>query len=541
MLQRIGSFIGWVGTALVFGAVAVVWGPSFGISAIPAEWGPNARYAAWAGLACVFIYMATQWKDIAQSLSRRQTRLSSIALSTVVVVLALLIGVNYLASRRNKRWDLTANQQFSLSDQTRQILQKLDAPVKVIVFDRPVEFDKFRDRLNEYAYVSKQVSVDYVDVDKQPVLANQNQVQSYGTVVFNYKGRTERVVSADEQQLTNGLIKLITGAERTVYFLQGHGEKDIASSERSGYSEIASGLQSDNFKTAPLVLAQAGAVPADATVVVVAGPSTDLLAPEVDLLKKYLDGGGKLLVMADPPRKADEAPFTNLAALLHDWAIDLGNNVVVDVSGVGQLLGTDASVPVAAPPYPSHAIGQGFNLLTAYPLTRSVTPVSGGVNGRTAQTFIQTSANSWGETNLAEMFATRKVENDKAADLQGPISIAAAVSAPVAGAAPAKPPTPGEAAKDEAPKPETRMAVIGDADFASNSLLGIQGNRDMFLNTLNWLSQQENLISIRPKDPQDRRLTMTASQQVAVRWLALLVVPAVIWGAGIYNWSRRRG
>jgi ABC-type uncharacterized transport system involved in gliding motility auxiliary subunit len=531
MLNRIGSFIGWVGTVLVFGAVAVrLFRP---------EWNQYAQYAAWAGLACVLLYMASQWREVAASLSRRQTRLSTIAASTVVVVLALLVAANYLASRRNKRWDLTANQQFSLSDQTRQILQKLDAPLTVKVFDRPAEFDRFRDRLNEYAYVSKNVSVEYVDVDKQPVLANQNQVQSYGTVVFDYKGRTERVVSSEEQQLTNGLIKLISGEQRTVYFLQGHGEKDTASSERGGYSEIASGLQSENFKVAPLVLAQAGAIPADATVVVVAGPMTDLLAPELDLLRKYVEGGGKLLVLVDPPRKADDAPLPNLTGFVREWAIEVGTNVVVDVSGVGQLLGTDESVPVAAPPYPAHPIAQSFRLLTAYPLARSVTPVSGGVNGRTAQTFIQSSTNSWGEVNLTEMFTSRKVENDKAADLQGPVSIAAAVSV----AAPAAPAAPGGAAAkpEDAPKPETRVAVIGDSDFASNALLGIQGNRDMFLNTVTWLSQQENLISIRPRDPQDRRLTLTGSQQTAVKWFALLVLPAAIWGAGIISWSRRRG
>jgi ABC-type uncharacterized transport system involved in gliding motility auxiliary subunit len=241
----------------------------------------------------------------------------------------------------------------------------------------------------------------------------------------------------------------------------------------------------------------------------------------------------------DPPRKAGDASLTNLTAFLREWAFDLGTNVVVDVSGVGQLLGTDASVPVAAPPYPAHPITQSFRLLTAYPLARSVTPVSGGVNGRTAQTFIQSSTNSWGETNLTEMFTSRKVENNKDADLQGPISMAAAVAIAAPGA-PA-PAAGAEAKPDEAPKPETRVAVVGDSDFASNALLGIEGNRDMFLNAITWLSQQENLISIRPRDPQDRRLTLTGSQQTAVKWFALLVLPAAIWGAGIISWSRRRG
>jgi ABC-type uncharacterized transport system involved in gliding motility auxiliary subunit len=537
MLKLIGSAIGWVGTALVFGALAV--------RALKPEWNQYAYYSALAGLACVLFYMATQWREVAGSFSKRQTRLGTIAGSTVVVVLALLVAVNYLASRRNKRWDLTANQQFSLSDQTRQILQKLDAPLQIRVFDQPTQFDRFRDRLNEYAYVSKQVSVEYIDVDKQPVVATQNQVQAYGTVVFDYKGRTERVVSSDEQQLTNGLIKLITGQQRKIYFLQGHGEKDIASSERAGYASIVSGLQSENFATEPLVLAQTGSVPADASIVVIAGPTTDLLPPEIEMLQKYLDGGGKVVALVDPPAKAGDPPLANLVAFLRGWAVDIGNNVVVDVSGVGKFIGTDESVPVAAR-YPTHPIVADFRLLTAYPLARSVTPVSGGVNNRTAQLFVETSPNSWGETDLASLFDSGKVENDTAKDVQGPVPIGVAVSAPAA-AAPAPQsatdgqPAQGEAKPDEAPKPETRLAVVGDSDFAANFALGISGNRDLFLNIVNWTAQQENLISIRPRDPEDRRLTLTASQQNAVKWFALLLVPAAVWGAGIWSWSRRRG
>lgn len=531
MLKQIGSVIGWIGTALVFGAVAVrLFRP---------EWNQYAYYSAWAGLACVLVYMATQWREIADSFTKRQTRLGSIAFSTVVVVLGILVAANYLSSRRNKRWDLTSNQQYSLSDQTKQILQKLDAPLGVKVFDRPTEFDRFRDRLDEYAYVSKNVSVEYIDVDKQPVLANQNQVQAYGTVVLDYKGRTERVVSSDEQQLTNSLIKVITGAERKVYFVQGHGEKDTTSSERSGYSTILSGLQSENYATDTLVLAQTGSVPADASVVVIAGPTVDLLPSEIDALRTYLEAGGKLVVLADPAGKGGQ-PLTNLTAFLKEWGVDLGNNVVIDISGVGQLIGTDESVPVAAR-YPAHPIVEGFRLLTAYPMARSVSPVSGGTNGRTAQTFIETSPNAWGETDLAGMFASGKVENDKTKDQQGPVPLGVAVSVPAPNAPAPPAPAEGQPKPEEPPKPESRLVVVGDSDFAANSALGIQGNRDLFLNIVNWAAQQDELISIRPKDPEDRRLTLTASQQTTLFWASVVVLPAIIWGAGIYSWSRRRG
>jgi ABC-type uncharacterized transport system involved in gliding motility auxiliary subunit len=211
--------------------------------------------------------------------------------------------------------------------------------------------------------------------------------------------------------------------------------------------------------------------------------------------------------------------------------MDVGNNVVVDVSGMGQLIGTDVSVPVAAN-YPSHPITARFSYLTAYPLARSVVPVPGGVNGHTAQTFIETSPRSWAETDIKSLFSSGKVGFDEGKDLKGPVSIAAAVNAASTSDAPK--------IETDAPKAETRVAVIGDSDFATNSVLGIQGNRDMFMNTVGWLSQQENLISIRPKEADDRRITMTSAQQSNVTWLALLIIPGFIFGSGVYTWWRRR-
>jgi len=184
--------------------------------------------------------------------------------------------------------------------------------------------------------------------------------------------------------------------------------------------------------------------------------------------------------------------------------------------------------------YPSHPITQRFNYLTAYPLARSVTPVTGGVNNHTAQAFVETSQQSWAETDLKGLLTSGQVSLDETkGDKKGPVSIAAAVSA--VSTAPAKP---GEDAS--APKPETRVVVIGDSDFVANAGLGVQGNRDLFLNTVGWLSQQENLISIRPKEVNDRRITLTATQQTNLMWLSLLVIPGFIFGTGVYTWWRRR-
>src|SRR4030095_12541923 len=352
MVNRILSIVGWIGTGLVLVAVAIRFG-------YPAreQW---AYYLAWAGLVCVLAYSLSQWREVAKVFSRRQARYGTLAATSGLVVLGILIAINYIGAKQNKRWDVTANKQFSLADQSKNVLSKLDAPLQVMVFAQEPEFPRYQDKMKEYEYASKKISTEYIDPDKKPTVAKQNQIQQYGTIVFNYKGRTERVTSDSEQDITTGIIKVVTGQQKKIYFTQGHGEKDNGSAERDGYNAIAAALGRENYTVDKVVIAQQGAVPEDAAVVIVAGPRTDLFPPEIEALKTYLGKSGKLLLELDPPDKTDSAPLTNLIALAHDWGMDVGTDVVVDVSGMGRLIGTDASVPVAAN-YPSHAITQRFN------------------------------------------------------------------------------------------------------------------------------------------------------------------------------------
>jgi gliding motility-associatede transport system auxiliary component len=533
MLNRILSIVGWLGTALVFAAVAVRF--------LKPEWQQYASWAAWAGLACVVAYTLGQWRDIAAVFKQRQTRFGTIAATSVLVVLGILIAVNYLSNRRNKRWDLTSSKEYTLSDQSRKILGSLDAPVKALVFAQERDFPRFKDSLSEYEYASKnKLTTEYVDADRKPVLVNQYKVQSYNTVVFEYKGRTERVVSesANESDLTNALIKVITGQQKKIYFTQGHGEKDTAETENRGYSRIAAALGSENYGVDKVVLAQQTDVPADATVVLIAGPKADLLPNEVEELKRFLRKGGKLGVLIDPPERADSPPLTNLFALLKEWSVDVGTDLVIDP--ISSVSGTGGAYPAVAS-YPRHPITEGFNrVITMFPLVRSVSAAPAGSDGKSAQSFIETSPQSWAETDLKSLFANQPPEKDTAkGDKAGPISIGVAVSAPAADAPAPPPPAPGTDSNPP-PKPETRVAVLGDSDFVVNNALQVDGNRDLFINMVGWLAQQENLLSIRPRQPDDRRVTMTEDQQRRVLWLSLLVIPGAIMAAGIFTWWQRR-
>jgi ABC-type uncharacterized transport system involved in gliding motility auxiliary subunit len=526
MMNRILSLVGWLGTALVFVAVAIRFG-------FPAK-EQYAYYLAWGGLVCVLLYTAGQWREIAKVFERRQTRYGTLTTTSVLVVLGILVAINYIGARQHKRWDLTANKQFGLAEQSRNVVEKLDAPVQIQVFADEAQFGRFQERLKEYEYASKNVKTEYIDPDKNPTATKAAGVTQAPMVLINYKGRTERITSDNEQDITNAIIKVTTSRQAKVYFTQGHGEKDTAGAERDGYNTIAGALAKENYTVDKVSIAQAGSVPADASIVVIAGPKVDFFAPEIDALNTYLGKQGKLLLEIDPPEKFDSPPLTNLIALAHEWGIQVGNNIVVDVSGMGRMFGTDASVPVVGPPYPSHPITTRFTLITAFPLAREASPISGGVDGHTAQPFIETSARSWAETDLKSLMTKGEVSLDESkGDKKGPIALGSAVSA----AAPGPPPAPGNT---DVPKPETRVVVIGDSDFASNAALGAPGNRDLFMNTIGWLAQQDNLISIRPKDPDDRRITLTATQESNLFWLSLLIIPALVFGAGLMTWMKRR-
>ncbi len=532
-MTRFVNVLGWIGTALVVAAVAT----RFIRPELQHVW----QRLAIAGLVVVLVYLMTQWREFVGAWSRRGTRAGALTSASVILLLAILVGINYVATRQHKRWDLTEGGQFTLSDQSRRMLGSLESPVNVKVFARDTEFPRFRDRLEQYTYASRQVNVEYIDPDKQPAVARQWQVQAYGTIAVEHDGRIERITSDTEQDITNAIVKAVEGGEKKVYFVQGHGERDPTSADqRTGYNAIAAALQRDNFSVEKVVLAQQQEVPADAAVLVVAGPKTDFLPPEIDMVRRYLDKGGKLLLLLDPPDGPDAAPVTGLVTLAREWGVDVATNVVVDVSSVGQLLGAGPSMPVVAT-YPDHPITENFGLITAFPLARSVTPIEGGANGRTALPIATTSEQSWAETDLGAVFAGRPVANDEGTDSPGPITLAAAigVDAPNAPAPPA--PAAGDAPADTPPRPQTRIVVVGDSDFAANGVLGTQGNRDFFLNAVNWVAQQENLIAIRPKQADDRRVTMTEDQQRRVLYLSVLGLPLLVAGLGVWTWSRRRG
>jgi len=521
-VKRLLAALGWVGVALVGAAVVIRFTQPDLL-----EW---SQRLAIAGLVTTLLYTLGQWREIARSFQGKNVKYGSMTAGSVLLVLGILVAINWIGNRQNKRWDFTETQQFSLSEQSKKIVQGLTAPVNVKVFHAAGDRRRFEDRMAEYQYLSSQVKVEYFDIDGSPIEAQKYEIQQYGTIIFEHAGRTERTLQSGEQDITNALIKVIEGKAKKIYFVQGHGERDSANGEARGMSAIAGALKGDNFETATLALAQEAAVPEDASLVVIAGPTSDFLDGEIDALTQYLGRAGKVLLMIDAQDAKGSPNVPKLVALARAWGFEIGNDIVLDASGLGRAIGAGPEVPLAMA-YPAHPITNGFSTMTAFPMSRSVAPVEGGVDGKMPQALVQTSPRSWAESDIASLFATNTAAPDPEKDKTGPITIAAAVSAAATNAPPATP---------DAPAPEARMIVVGDSDFATNGALGIQGNKDLFLNMANWLAQQENLIAIRPVDPADRRVQLTEDQTSRIFWLALVVFPLAFIGMGVRVWWKRR-
>ena len=439
------------------------------------------------------------------------------AVVSILLVLGVVGFVEALSARHTKRFDLTENKRRSLSPQTVSVLRGLKTDVNVVGFFRSDQPGKrvAEDLFKQYAgFANKKLTWKIVDPDSDPALARRYGIESYGTIVLETKTRSEKVLDAEEEKLTNGLLKVTREGKRTIYVVQGHGEHEIGNTDRPGFSEAKGALEKSNYDVKPLVLARATAIPDDAAVVVIAGPRTDFFPPEVDALDGYLGKGGKVLAMVDPPFPAKMQDAT-IKRFLGRWGVDLGDNLVVELSPIGRLFGIGPEVPIIQQ-YEPHAITRDLaGITTLFPLTRTVTPLKTLPTGVNVQPLAKTSAESWGETDRQALEqGTAKPDPQ---DPKGPLPVAAVVT------------------KDKA-----RIVVYGTSNLATNQFLNVQGNRDFFLNTVSWLAEEEDQITVRPKDTKQTPIFLSAQQGRVVALLPLVVLPGLVLAGGIVALIRRR-
>lgn len=473
---------------------------------------------------------------------RRIGKYGTSAVATTLLTLVILGLVGFLGTRYHWRFDWSEAGVHSLADQSRKVLAGLERDVEVLaLFPRP-EIPRVQELLDRYTYVSDRFHVEYADPTERPDLLERFGIApeelGQGGVVRIALGDDSVVLKeVEEQRITNALVKLTRGAERLVYFLEGHNERPVegeAGEGKEGFSRAAEALRNENYRVETLLLAAQGRVPEDAHAVVVAGPTRPLLPEEHAALQRYLERGGRLLVLVDPRAKTD------LEEDLRAWGVELGNNIVVDRQLA--LFGR-ATTPFAGGYDETHEITSGLRETTLFHVARSVQPRD---DGAAFTELVYTGDSSWAERDLERFFQQGEAELD-ADDLEGPVSIAVAGTPTLTAEAedgdePDEPALPGmeETAAEDLEEADARLVVFGDSDFAANEFLDVYRNRDLFVNSVNWLIGDVEAISIRPARSRASRFQPSSEQFQVIHTLSLLVLPEAIAILGVFTWWTRR-
>ena len=445
----------------------------------------------------------------------------------IVISLGIAALVNFLGDRYHLRKDLTADALFTLSDDTHRLLAPLEDNgqyVSVKTFMGEMENVRFEDLLKEYSYLSSNFDYELLDPQKNRLRVEQNNIRERGTsiieVIEEGQVRSERITAQSEEALSNAILKALKGRELRAYFTSGHGEAELDQVDEQGYSTLKGRLKELNFAVEG-GLTLAAPVPADATLVVVLGPQERFAEAEAEVLRQYLAGGGSALFLLDPGQP------TGLEALLNEYSVELGQDFVVDLSGLGQLFGADVSVPVVIN-YGDHPITQKLSAgtMSFFPLARSVQLTEHRLKEPDIAALAYTHKSSWGETDLAPIVGEGgEVEFNPEVDMRGPVPLGVAVSA--------------AADTSLASEGRTRLVVIGDADFASNQYFAQQANGELLVGSVGWLTEDDDHLTITDKQPAFNPINLIGNQGSVILWVSVFILPFAVALSGMVMVLRR--
>ena len=474
-----------------------------------------------AGIAAYFVLNAAQLK---QGVKRRSFLYSSNALLLAVLVLGILVLLNVFFARHHKRFDFTESKLHSLSDPSIKVAAALKADITVKAFFREGNPSRARmeDLLKIYAYHSPKIKYEFIDPDKNPGLIKRYEITQDGTTIFESGDKDNRITAATEEEVTNAIVKVTRERKKTVYFLEGHGEKSIEVAEEGGISFIKDDLSKMGYDVKKQLTALPAAFPKDCALLVVPGPAKDIAPSELETIKGYLEGGGRAIFLVDPQTSPALLPF--LASL----GVKLEDDMVIDRP---TLFGGDYLMPMMSE-IASHESTKNFRYVTYYPLARSVDVIDPKPEGVASSLVLgKTSENAYTKKHfvMKKGLTVKDLAFDAKADKKGPIPLAAVVTL--------RPKTSADPGKTA---PEGRLAVFGDSDFASNRYTAEGGNGNLFLNVANWLTEESDLISISPKTSSPRGLQLSPSQGKLIFWVSVVFLPLLVLGLGISIWLKRR-
>jgi ABC-type uncharacterized transport system involved in gliding motility auxiliary subunit len=448
----------------------------------------------------------------------RSVKYGSNALISSVAFIGILGLINFLSYKYEFEYDLTETGRFTLSQQTIKTLETLDEPVQVVGFFQTGDprIGRAREYLERYSLYTPYLTYEFHDPNIEPALAQSFDLTNYGLVFVSSHGRHESA-GVDEQSITSGLIRVSRDQPRNVYFLAGHGEHRLDDTTEEGYSALKQALERDNYQVSSLNLSSGqGAVPEDATVLIMAGADRELPEVEARVIADWVADGGKLMILIDPQEPVPLAPLLQTFGLFVDDGF-----VVEDMNNALVTLGPEGLTPQVLAPlvthYPYHEITNSLKgYQSFYPYARSMTLIPTQDYSKNVAPILSTSPGSWLETDPQ----AAQPEFDDGVDLRGPLHIGAAA---------------------ENSQNEARLVVIGDAGFVTNQNASPQmANLDLFLNAVNWLTEEEALISIRPKQPENRQLFLTATQVNMTLLTSVIIIPLAVFTVGLGVWWKRR-
>lgn len=548
-----------------------------------------------AGAVLLFTYIIFNIKLIFKFFTLKSTRYGVNIGFVTLIVLGIILILNVISMRHNKAFDTTKNKRYSLSPQTIKILKNLKKEVTILGSFIPDERDwqiRSEDLIDQYKRYSTKLKYVHIDAEKNPALVEQYNIPKPAISPLIYVSGNDRIEKSNgfkEQDITNAIISVTREKSNTVYFAAGDGEKNTDAMDQEGLTAAVEALKKERYTVEKINIIEWRYIPEDCSVLIILGPTKSLWNIELKAITDYIMKGGKVFFMLDPEQSSE------LVDYLSQFGIKVGNDMVIEPSLESTIFGGDYLMPFVSRYNEMNEITKGMNLRTIFPRVRSVSKTDKVPDGIEIQELITTSDQSWGETNLT-LLKQRSLKLDKE-DLKGPVSIASIATVEVdkfkpkpievekniqslftpqkkadesnkpadtiTATADTQSTTTAESAsktgekqpqdtdtkdnkKDDSGieklKPKyARIVVFGDSDFATNALFGSKtGNSDLFLNTINWLAEEEDLISIHPKDIEDTSLILTATQLRVLFVLSLFMIPLIVVIIGITVWIRRR-
>jgi len=478
------------------------------------------------------LWLVLEWQTVMKFLTKKSTRYGANFALVLFLLLGILTFINILAKDNNWRKDITRGGVNSISPQTEKILKELKQKVKISYFARPQEKEKAEQLFKNYVYLTKNLSYEIIDPNRQPTLTKSMGVQKFDTVVLSLVGnesKTIKVEGVSEEKLTNALIKLLKAKNQTIYFTTGHGERSLDENDNNGenYSLIKKELEKEAYVVKGLNLFSTGKIPEDASVLVIAGPRTAFFPKELEILSAWIKNGGHtwLALDLDINESGLAVGSKQLTTILKEYGIEVGNQMLVDPTSKAAnvepqvLMGfVAAKGHVITKDFPSSTMGLVPNFL--FPLTTYLkVSEKKESDAYTVTTLIKTTPSAWAESDWAGL---RKgiVQYDSNKDSRGEMNLGLAIEQ----------------------KDKMRFLVFSSSSYALNGLLRFAGNRDLFLNSIAWLADDDSFISIRAKtDDEGDRLDLSQNWMNMVFLLVVFVMPISILGTGLWVWFRRRG